>query len=70
MKKKSYLIEMEETPEGGGTIHRTNIGFSVFELIGLLESTKASLVKEFITDKKIEYEKKAGDIGAEVKIEL
>lgn len=70
---KKYTIEMIERPDGTGTIRRTNLGFSVFELIGLLESTKQSLMTEFIKDHKAEYlphENTEEEKGATVKIEL
>jgi len=46
MTKKKYTIELERTSEHTSLV-RTNDGFDVFELIGVLEMAKNSLIKQF-----------------------
>lgn len=61
MKTKSYKIQVTDNADGTSTVKRENVGFSAIELIGLLEATKASIIKDF-TDVDIRYEHKDGKV--------
>ena len=49
MATKKYIIEITKTKEGT-QLNRTNDGFNIFELLGLLEIAKGDLLEQFKKD--------------------
>lgn len=43
---KEYKFEVIEYSDGSNTFRRTNLGFNIYELIGLTQITRSELLQE------------------------
>lgn len=44
--KKTYTITVEEEPNGDISVSRVNEGFNPFELLGIIEDAKSSVLRQ------------------------